>query len=263
MNTTLIIVNHDHTKSIIELINSIKKFPSFKNKNIIFIQNKKSEFIDQSLKQFENIYLYNNGRIRGFAENINFGIKKSIDLFNSDYFLILNPDIIIKNDFLKQFIKITENNKKIGIIAPKLLNNDNSIQYSCRKFYNLKYIIWRMFRLSKIFSSKIEDDILMVNSNRNKITKVDWVTGAVMFFSKAFIEKVNFFDENNFYMYAEDQDICLRAWKKDFEVLYNPNGICVHGFERRGSSLKISKFSFYQLKSTFNLFRKHKFNLKY
>jgi len=262
MNTTIIIVNHQHKNSIVELISSIKRFPSFKKKNIIFIQNKKSIFIDNYLRQFDNIYLFNNNRTKGFSENVNYGIRKAINLFNSEYFLLLNPDIVIKNDFLQEFIDQSEGNEKIGMIGPKLLNQDKSIQYSSRKFYTLIYVFWRMFRLSKIFSSKIEDDILMVGADRSNINRVDWITGAAMFFSKTFIKQVGFFDQDNFFMYGEDQDICLRAWKNNYEVIYNPNGICIHNYRRKGSSLIISKYSFYQLKSTFKLFWKYKFNLK-
>ena len=262
MNTTIIIVNHHHQNSIVELISSIKKFPSFKRKKIIFIQNKKSIFIDNYLRQFDNIYLFNNDKIKGFSENVNYGIKKAIELFNSEYFLLLNPDIVIKNDFLKEFVHQSEENKNIGIIGPQLLNKDYSIQYSSRKFYTLIYIFWRMFRLSNIFSSKIEDNILMVNADRLKINKVDWITGAAMFFSRRFISDVGFFDQENFFMYGEDQDICLRAWKNNYEVIYNPNGICIHNYGRKGSSLIISKYSLYQLKSTFKLFWKYNFNLK-
>ena len=127
MNTTIIIVNHQHKNSIVELISSIKRFPSFKKKNIIFIQNKKSIFIDNYLRQFDNIYLFNNNRTKGFSENVNYGIRKAINLFNSEYFLLLNPDIVIKNDFLQEFIDQSEGNEKIGMIGPKLLNQDKSI----------------------------------------------------------------------------------------------------------------------------------------
>ena len=68
-----------------------------------------------------------------------------------------------------------DNDKEIGIIGPKLLNEDGSIQFSCRKFYNLKYVFIRM-GLSYIIGSKIENNILMKNVNHDEQSNVDWIS---------------------------------------------------------------------------------------
>lgn len=262
IDTAIIIVNHNHKNSILKLIKSIYDYHNLENTKIIFIQNKPSQFVKNYIKDFDEIVFVENKNIQGFARNVNNAIHLARSMFSVNYFLLLNPDIVLKNNILSPFTRIIDNNNGIGIIGPKLLNEDGSIQYSCRKFYSLKYIFIRMFRLSYLLGSKIEDNILMKNFNHDKQSDVDWISGAVMFFNKEFLDKVGVFDDKNFFMYGEDQDLCLRSWHNNLKVVYYPGVECFHSYQRKGSSLKISKYSFYQLYSTYRMFKKFKFLLK-
>ncbi len=262
IDTAIIIVNHSHKKSIIKLIESIYNYNNLENSKIIFIQNKPSNYLKNYLQSFEEIIYVENKKIQGFAHNVNDALDLAKSMFSINYFLLLNPDIVLKNNILSPFIEMIDSDHGIGIIGPKLLNDDGTIQYSCRKFYNLKYIFIRIFRLNYIFGNKIENNILMKNFDHNKQSDVDWVCGAAMFFNKAFLDKVGMFDDQNYFMYAEDQDLCLRSWHNRLKVIYNPNVECYHSYERKGSSLNISKHSFYQLYSTIKMFKKFNFSLK-
>ena len=68
-----------------------------------------------------------------------------------------------------------------------------------------------MFRLSYIIGSKIENNILMKNVNHDEQSNVDWISGAAMFFNKEFLDKVGVFDDKNYFMYGEDQDLCIEV----------------------------------------------------
>ena len=261
IDTAIIIVNHNHKKSIIKLIESIYANNDLVTTKIIFIQNKPSKFIKNYIREFDEIVFVENKDIQGFSRNVNDAIHLARSLFSVNYFLLLNPDIVVKNNILSPFIEMIDNNNEIGIIGPKLLNDDGSIQYSCRKFYNLKYIFIRMFRLNFLFGNQIENDILMKNFNHDEQSDVDWISGAAMFFNKKFLDKVGIFDDKNYFMYSEDQDICLRSWHNNLKVVYNPNVECFHSYGRKGSSLIISKYSFYQLYSTIRMFKKFNFSL--
>ena len=97
------------------------------------------------------------------------------------------------------------NDSSIGIIGPKLLNENGTIQYSCRRFYNFRYVFIRMFRLSFIFGNQLENQILMKDFNHNEKLDVDWISGAAMFFNKEFLNKVGMFDDKNYFMYGRSR----------------------------------------------------------
>ncbi len=264
MDTAIIIINHDNKDSIIELIESLYTFNNMENSKIIFIQNTPSLYLKNYFKKFSDIIFIQNEKIKGCAENINYGIKIAENDFNPNYFLILNPDIKLKNDICTPFKKLMNQEKDIGIIAPKLLNADGSLQYSCRRFSTIKHVIIRMFRLNWLaWARKIENNTLMTDFDHNSRIEVDWIVGAVMFFKKSLIDKLGYFDNKNFRpIYGEDQDMCLRIWRNNLKVIYEPKVICSHSYPRKGSNLFFSKYNFFQLRSTINLFRKWNFDLR-
>ena len=86
MDTAIIIVNHNHKDSIIKLIESLYQFNDMDSSNIIFIQNTSSPYLENYLKNFTNIIFIQNEKIKGFAENVNYGIKIARDQFDPEYF---------------------------------------------------------------------------------------------------------------------------------------------------------------------------------
>ena len=264
LDTAIIIVNHDNTSSIPLLIESIYKFNNLENSKIYFIQNQKSEYIKKYLRNFnQDIVLIENEVGKGCAANINYGIKIANEQFDINSFLILNPDLVMKSEMLNSFKNLADSDNQIGMIGPKLLNDDGTLQFSCRKFSTIKLVVIRMFRLNWLtWAREIENNTLMNNFDHNSRREVDWIVGAVMFFKKSLIDKLGYFDEKNFRpIYGEDQDMCLRIWRNNLKVIYEPKIICSHSYPRRGSSLFLDKYSFFQLRSTINLFRKWNFNL--
>ena len=79
-----------------------------------------------------------------------------------------------------------------------------------------------------------------------------------MFFKKDYYEKLGGFDED-YFMYMEDEDICLRSWKSGKPVIYFPEATMIH-HHLRGSA-KLGKMTFLHFKSLFIFFKKHGFSI--
>src|SRR3989339_1202950 len=106
-------------------LDSLKKqdYPYFK---IIAIDNSETEDNDNA-RLFKNNYpevefVWAGGNI-GFARAYNRLIEKAIDL-KAEYFLALNPDTVLKEDFLAEMVRAMETDEKIGALAPKILKWD-------------------------------------------------------------------------------------------------------------------------------------------
>ena len=111
MDTAIIIVNHNHKDSIIKLIESLYQFNDMDSSNIIFIQNTSSPYLENYLKNFTNIIFIQNEKIKGFAENVNYGIKIARDQFDPEYFLLINPDVRLKENLSTPFKKLINSDK--------------------------------------------------------------------------------------------------------------------------------------------------------
>jgi GT2 family glycosyltransferase len=169
--------------------------------------------------QFDNFSVIAGSQNNGFAKASNIGAGSA----SGEFLLFLNPDTeFIETGMQKVLDFFNSKNKveKIGIVGAKLLNPDNSIQYSCRSFPTLarqfyeSYFLYRIFSRSKIFGSYFLSDW-----NHESIRKVDWLSGAFMLIKKEVFKKFGGFDEG-YFMYSEDADICLRLSRAGFKNYY-------------------------------------------
>ena len=188
-NLTIIIVTIKSEKVIEKCLNSID--PKVKK---IIIENSSDENFTQKLKgKYQNIDCYNAGKNLGMGAGNNLGIKKS----KTRYVMILNPDTILNNDTLDQIFKISKS-LDFAILSP-ISDKDNFPNYKIKNKTNY-----------------LEKDFF----------EVDQVDGYSMVIDKSkFDEK--FFDEN-FFMYLENDDLCLRVKKKGEKIFILKNAKINH-----------------------------------
>ena len=174
----------------------------------------------------------------GFKKNLGFGRGVNIGIKNSSgkYILILNPDIIIKDDAISKLLSFIKKHPDIGMVGPQLRNFNGTIQKSYFSYYKPMTILVRRSFLGNIGPfKKILDDFLMVDSNPDKIQTPDWIMGSAMMVSREAIEKVGLMDER-FFMYFEDVDWARRFWHNDYKVVYYPEAIMYHYHQRESKS---------------------------
>ncbi|OGY45808.1 MAG: hypothetical protein A3J62_03720 [Candidatus Buchananbacteria bacterium RIFCSPHIGHO2_02_FULL_38_8] len=164
----------------------------------------------------------------GFANGNNLGIKKA----QGKYVMILNPDIAIVSSVLEKMVKFMEEYPQVGIIGPKLINPDGSIQDSCRRFPSWPIPILRRTILGKLPSARKRlDYYLMKDKTHHGNQTVDWLFGACLLIRKSVLDKIGLFDER-FFMYFEDLDLCRRCWENNFQVYYFSEVEVVHYHQR-------------------------------
>jgi hypothetical protein len=121
---------------------------------------------------------------------------------------------------------------KAGIIGPKILNPDGSLQLSCRRFPNPVAALFRNTPIGKLFpNNRFTREYLMTDWPHDQSRTVDWVSGAAFLVTKSCIEKTGQFD-TDYFMFCEDVDWCWRAWKSGFEVHYTPGSTITHAIGR-------------------------------
>lgn len=190
-----------------------------------------------------NISFYFSNKNLGFGGGHNYLSKKN----NAKYLLILNPDIeIIELKTVQRLFKKINNKKNIKVLGPKLLTRDKQPQ--AYDHGELNGIV-----------SKIA--IRSGNSywkNRNKPIKCAWISGAVLLIEKQIFELIGGFDEK-FFLYKEEEDLCLRVRQKGYEIFYDPTIKVMHYGSAFQKSIYIKKSVEYFLKKHF----KDKFGYKF
>jgi len=159
----------------------------------------------------------------GFGKSINIAIRKA----KGDYLFIINADMIIdEKNAIEKLLEYIEANKDVGMVGPKLLNVNNTIQQSCFRFYTPITVMCRRTFLGRTsLGKKVLDEFLMKDVFlKGEITEsmpVDWLMGSAMMVRKSDLDKVGVFDER-FFMYFEDVDWSRRFWENGLRVIYFP-----------------------------------------
>lgn len=222
-----VIVNHYRTPEILRIcLESIEK--NLKDSKIsweIIVTDsatieKTSEMMEE---RFSNAIFIPAKENIGFGKSINIAIEKA----KGEYLFIINADMIIdEKKAIEKLLEYIENNKDVGMVGPKLLNVNNTIQQSCFRFYTPITVICRRTMLGRTsFGKKVLDEFLMEDifkkGDVSEPIPVDWLMGSAMMVRKSDLQKVGVFDER-FFMYFEDVDWARRFWENGLKVIYFP-----------------------------------------
>ena len=162
-----------------------------KNSKKIIIENSKNINLKNDLElKYDNIEVILNENL-GMGASNNIGIKKS----NTQFVYILNPDVTFENDTFSKLIEETKNIEDFSIISPC---------HADKNFPN--------FKNQKIITENISE--------------VDSLDGFSMILNKDKFNNI-FFDEN-FFLYLENDDLCLQVKKRNEKIYVIKNSNINH-----------------------------------
>ena len=229
--------------------------------DIIVVDNAPSDtYWDSRPRIFDNVVVLKSEKNLGFAQAVNLGIKKC----SAAYILLLNPDTIVNGNMIARSVAFMDQHPKVGIIGPKILNGDGSVQGSARGFPKpFTGLFGRSTLLTKWFPKNpiTRQNVLTAKSDGITPMEVDWVSGACMVVRRKALDDVGHMDER-FFMYWEDADWCKRMWQSGWKVVYFPQAHIVHYVG--GSSEKRLLASVVEFhKSCYRLFEKYNNKLSF
>ncbi len=173
-------------------------------------------------------------RLERMATNLGFtgGHNYALEIRTGRHALLLNSDTIVHDGAIVTLMTYLEENPKVGILGPKLLNPDGSLQMSCRRFPNPIAALFRNTPIGKLFpNNRFTREYLMSDWTHDKSREVDWVSGAAFLVRDELMNQIGFFDPE-YFMYCEDVDWCFRTWEAGYKVVYLPTAVITHAIGR-------------------------------
>ncbi len=222
----IIFVNCNSTDHLIKCLETVYASIEDLTLEILVIDNGSSDGVDRISSEFSEVCLKKNSINIGFSPAVNQGLLQT----SSPYIMLLNPDARVEKGFFKTVLEYMEEKKDVGILGPKVLNDDGSVQGSARVFPTpLNGLFGRTSILSKLFPNNrfTRQNILTKSIDWGTPAEVDWVSGACMVIRRKAIEDVGPMDDS-YFMYFEDVDWCRRMWQKGWKVVYYPLVSIVH-----------------------------------
>lgn len=226
---TIIVVTYNSEKFIDKCFFSIEKNSgNFSKKIIVFDNNSKDKTINIINKFKKN---KKNFRIIQNKNNIGFGkaLNKCFKFCNSKYILFLNPDAFVINKGIAKIVNFMEKNKNLDIVGGKTYKiNKKNVNITFRRKPSVGTILFEFTNLKKIFpKNKFSDQFLYSKKIPKRPKIVDAVSASFMCIKRDIIgDKLNF--DENFFLYLEDLDFCLRAKSMGFKIMYYPSAAIVH-----------------------------------
>lgn len=253
---SVVIVNYKVPECLRDAIRSIMDAELADQAEIIVVDNASNdnskELITSEFKDVKWIQLKTN---LGFGKACNIGAQSA----SGTFILLLNPDTVIAKDTLKVSVDFMQKHTDAGLMGPKILNQDGSLQASCRRGFVTPLVAFYYFTgISKLFPrSKHFARYHLTYMDSEKSAQVDAVSGSFMFIRRSLFKELEGFDER-FFMYGEDLDLCWRVREKGYSVYYHPLTQIIHRKGQSSSkSLWRSRFAFYEAMVLFSRKYRH------
>lgn len=242
------IVTHD-SKEIFRVLDHLQQeLTDTEQFKIIIHDNHSTKEYQQKLRKYESFVT-----LIFSPENAGFGYGHNQVLLHSSakYGIIFNPDILVKKEVLEAVVHLLESDASLAAVSPKVLNEDGTTQHLVRK----RVTVWDYFlrfcpikfdkkRLARYECHDLPDD---------KNTNIRMGSGCFLTVDIEKFKEVKGFDER-FFMYFEDNDLCLRFEQKGYNILYTPFLTVTHMYEK--AAHKSLKMFFVFMRSLVQFFNK-------
>lgn len=173
---------------------------------------------------------YNNTRVIASDKNLGFGIGNNEAFKHSkgEYIFLLNPDTILFDDSVDRMIAYMKADENTGLVSPRLLYEDGSLQRSIRKFYSywgslldnrfMNPVIAKFPNITEWFPGLLD---------HNKSQFIDWAKGAALLIRREVIDEIGLFDKQ-FFIYGEEMDLCYRIGEAGWDKVYLNSCSIIH-----------------------------------
>ncbi len=222
---SVIIVTYNSRKEIDPCLTALFSDLGAMPAQVIIIDNASTDGTPEHLaSQWQQVTVLRQNRNRGFAAANNLGLA----IAQGNSILLLNPDTVIKPGAISAMLTAMKNRANIGVVGPRLLNDDGSLQPSCREFPNLLTHFIGMTELYRIgwIRRLLRRGLPSLGEHRTA-GYVDWLSGACLLVRHSTIDGVGGMDER-YFLYGEELDWQYRMAQHGWRAWFEPSAQIIH-----------------------------------
>ncbi len=235
----IIIVTYNRLNVLKDCILSLLK-TRYENYKIVIVDNASKDGTTDAIQSFfPSVKIIRNEKNLGYTGGNNKGIKWALNQ-NCDYIMILNDDVVVEPDFIKNLVNVAQGDRRIGLACPKLLCFEIPTKFF-KEYGGYNYYLG------------INRQPLL---KTNYPTEIELVPGASILIRKETIQKIGLMDEN-FFLYFDEGDLCYRTKKAGFKMMFVPSAIAYHKVSESFSGRTNPVVLYYSTRNELLLARKH------
>lgn len=226
MDLSVIVVSDNTRAMTLECLESIYRETTSIAFEVLVVDNASSDGSAAAIRErFPEVRLLALDENQGFARANNLAALET----RGRFLLLLNPDTVILDRAIEKLFRFAIEDRGLSIWGGRTLFADGSLNPSCAW---ARPSLWSLacgsIGLTALFPhSSLFHPEAMPAWDRTTLRRVDIVTGCFLLIAKALWDRLGGFDPE-FFMYAEEADLCLRAGKLGFECWIYPEATIVH-----------------------------------
>lgn len=171
------------------------------------------------VKSFPDVKIIQHETNLGFAA----GYNRALEQIEADYFVLLNSDIEVTENWIEPIISMMENDTRIAACQPKILSYHYRSQFEYAGAaggfidrYGYPFCRGRIFQA-------LEEDL----GQYDDIVEIFWATGACMFIRASCYYEAGGLDDD-FFAHMEEIDLCWRLKHLGYKIMYNGQSAVYH-----------------------------------
>jgi len=256
------IVNYNNQELLARCLDSVLVESKEVSLEVLVADNGSTDDSVAWLKQVHpEIRLFENGANLGFGAASNQLIRAS----SGEHLLLLNNDCVLSPACLQQLLLCQASDRNIGITGCRVLTGSKVLQPTCDSIGPMGFLLPNVRKAidSHFLSFGKPGKSQMARMRRyeirngyDRVHEADFVAGVCMMIRRAVFQSIGELDEN-FFLYYEDVDYCLRARQAGWKVVYTPLGTASHFVqpkERKSAPERVRMESWW---SAYYFVRKH------
>lgn len=148
-----------------------------------------------------------------------------------DYILLLNSDTVVHSGAIEALVDFLDAHPRVGMVGPRLLNTDGSLQTAAFRFPTLSMTALDLFPPGEVLPGRLYSSWwhgrYIQEEQGNEPFPIDHPLGACILVRRRMIEEIGLLDEG-YFMYAEEVDWCLRARRAGWAIWQLPEAWVTH-----------------------------------
>ncbi|HEX5470990.1 MAG TPA: glycosyltransferase family 2 protein [Lacipirellulaceae bacterium] len=225
IDISIVIVNWNSTAYLLKCLESIYAHTHESKFEVIVVDNASPDGDVHTIKdRYPDVVVIESSANLGFAGANNLGSRVA----QGRYLVFLNPDTVLVNSALDIMARQCDSLEEPGAVGCTLLNEDRSVQTSAiQTFPTILNQLLDIDILRNRFPACRLWNIAPLFASGTKPSCVEVISGACVMFRREVFAQIGQFSEE-YFMYAEDLDLCKKAVQAGFTNYYVPQGQIIH-----------------------------------
>jgi GT2 family glycosyltransferase len=234
---SVVILNYNGLSYAERCLSSVlnSNYPNFE---VIFVDNGSRdgslELVKAKFSGDNRVRIICNERNYGFAEGNNIGIRAA----RGKYIVLLNIDTEVEENWLDELEKVLERDETIGAAQCKIMRMDDRRRFDECGHMLTKFGFYNPRGLG-------EED----HGQYDHVTEIFGAKGAAMVLRRSALDKAGLFDPD-YFMLAEETDLCWRIWLSGFRVVFVPRSVVYHAVGGIPKDSSLMSFLWYRNRLT-------------